>query len=117
MSINNDTTKPGSLHALRQEFRAHRERERDIIRHRENELKELDKRIAAMRAERPTVYVEDIIIDRLYEAEANLSLAVGLYQELAEDEHSPYLPYGGKLKRALEIVRDALHLRDREGGA
>lgn len=98
MSTDNDTTKPGSLHALRQEFRAARHRQ-----------------IAAMQAERPTVYVEDIIIDRLYEAEANLSLAVGLYQELAADEHSPYLPYRGKLNEALEIVRDALHLRNSEG--
>jgi len=99
MSIKKDSTNHGSLHALRQEFR--------VARHRQ---------IAAMQAERPTVYVEDIIIDRLFETEANLSLAIGLYKELAEDKQSPYLPYKGKLNEALEIVQDALHLRDPEGG-
>ena len=94
-----DSTNPGSLHALRQEFRAARHRQ-----------------IAAMQAQRPTVYVEDIIIDRLYEAEANLSLAIGLFKELADDEQSPYLSYKSKLCEALEIVRDALHLRKLEGG-
>lgn len=132
MSIKNDTTNPGSLHAIRQDFRAacrrqiteleaqltelkQVDRETEIIRYRERELKELDKRSAAMRAKQPMVYVEDIIIDRLSEAEVNLSLAVGLFKELSEDKQSPYLPYGAKLNEALDIVQDALHLRNPKG--
>ena len=127
-----DSMNPGSVHDLRLEFRAARWRqisdleaqlaackrfecEVDIARYREHEINGLDKKIAAMQAERPTVYIEDIIIDRLSEAEANLSLAIGLYNELAEDKQSPYLTYRRKLGEALEIVQDALHLRSSEG--
>ena len=65
-----------------------------------------------VREARRPVYVADIIVSRLIEVEAGLSVAVGLFRELETDKASPYLKYGRRLSKALDTVRAALYLRN-----
>ena len=87
-----DITEPTGLHALRRAVREARLTE-------------------TMVRKRPT-FVEDIIIDRLINVEADLAVAVGLFRELAEDKRSPFIKYGTRLSEALDVVQDALYLRN-----
>ena len=93
--MQDDITQPTSIHCLRSEVRAVRA-----------------VRAAHTSAGPSPVFIEDIIIGRLIETEVNLAVAAGLFKELAEDMTSPYLKYGPKLSEALDIVQDALNLRN-----
>ena len=85
-------TEPTWLHALRREVR--------------------EARLTEVAVGKRPVFVEDIIIDRLINVEADLAVAVGLFRELAEDKRSPLLKYGPRLSEALDVVQDALYLRN-----
>lgn len=90
--MKDDITRSVSLQALRREVRA--------------------ARVAGERSQQSPVFVEDIIIARLMEAQVNLAVAAGLFRELADDKTSPFLKYGPKLSEALDIVQDALNLQN-----
>ncbi|MDP1808678.1 MAG: hypothetical protein Q8L35_03980 [Actinomycetota bacterium] len=82
----NRSTKPRSLHWLREEARAARRRHRAAV----------------------TVNVEDAIFARLVEAEELLIVAIGLFTELAEDEANWLFSHQADIGDARWALRSAI---------
>ena len=85
-----DTTNPHSLHARREEFRKAR---------------------LAKQAETVTVNVEDAIFTRLIEAEELLTVAMGLFTELAENETNWLFGFQDDIADARWTLHNAIHYR------
>lgn len=86
--MDDDTTNARSLHALREEFRKARQAKRAV-----------------------TVNVEDAIFTRLVEAEELLTVATGLFTELAENRDNWLFNYRDDITDARWTLHNAIHDR------
>ena len=89
MSMEKDTTNPRSLHALREEFRKARLAKQEPI----------------------TINVEDAIFTRIIEAEELLTVATGLFTELAENKSNWLLSFQNDIADARWALHNLAHNR------
>ena len=87
--MSKDSTNPHSLHALREEFRKAR----------------LAKQASVM------VNVEDAIFTRIIEAEELLTVAIGLFTELAENQNNWLFKFQGDITDARWTLHNLIHDR------
>lgn len=85
-----DTTNPSSLHALREEFRKAR---------------------LAKQAQAVTINVEDAIFTRIIEAEELLTVAMGLFTELAENKANWLFKFEADIDDARWALHNVVHDR------
>ena len=89
MSIKEDSTNPGSLHALREELRKARQAKGAPV----------------------TINVEDAIFTRIIEAEELLTVALGLFAELAENKNNWLFNFQNDITDARWTLHNLVHDR------
>ena len=99
------------ISALQEELeelrRQHREEMNEGFRGRE--LKALEKSLARMSRPANKVILEDVIINRLCAADRDLTVAVGFFRELEQEEpDNPLIERKEALELAVDTVRNAL---------